>query len=386
MSGMYNAPLSPTCDTIPCVLMRAGTSRGPFFLADWLPAEETRRNRLLLAVMGSPHSLQLDGLGGANSLTSKVAIVSRSRKPGCDVDYLFAQVAVEQPLVDTHPNCGNMLAGGAPFAIEQGLVKASEDGISQVKIHNVNTGSVVQALVHTPNGKVVYAGDAAMDGVAGLAAPITLNFLDAWGKTTGTLFPDQGQTQSRIDDIRVTLIDAGIPMMQIAAADVGLRGDESADAINRNHALLARIDAMRLQAGRRMGLGDVTDKVIPKPALLSQPAPASHDADQVTVQIQSRYLTPHSCHRSHAVTGAIGVATAALTPGTLAHEIVGKRHDAARQTHDTVKHKTVGIAHPSGQVRIAVQCDAQDRIQSMGVVRTVRKIMQGQFFLPPEFL
>jgi len=359
--------------------MRSGTSRGPFFLADWLPQETEQRNRLLLAIMGSPHSLQIDGLGGGNTLTSKVAIVSPSQKEGCDVDYLFAQVAVDRAIVDTHPNCGNMLAAVAPFAIEQGLVRACEDGISLVHIHNLNTGSMVQARVQTPNGKVTYGGNVAMDGVNGLAAPVALDFIDVWGKTTGHIFPNKGLRQTCINGIHTTLIDAGIPMMLLHAADFGLHGTETADDINRNNALLAQVESMRLQAGKMMGLGDVSHKVIPKPALLSIPDSASSCRAQNYLRIHSRYLTPHRCHASHSVTGAIGISTALLLPETLAHTLANpqKKYKDAEQTID--------IMHPSGCLQIIARHNEKGAIVSMGVVRTVRKIMEGQFFLPPNF-
>ena len=236
---------------IPCVLMRGGTSRGPFFLADWLPADPAERDRLLLTAMGSPHALQVDGLGGGNSLTSKVAIVSRSRRPGCDIDYLFAQVSVDQASVDLRPNCGNMLSGAAPFAIDEGLL-AANDGVTSVRVHNVNTGSVIEAIVQTPGGRLTYEGAARIDGVAGTAAPVRLNFLDAWGAVTGGLFPS-GQRQDDIDGLRVTLIDAAMPMALMRASDLGARGDETPAELDANPALMARIEAVRLEAGRRMG-------------------------------------------------------------------------------------------------------------------------------------
>ena len=248
---------------IPCVLMRGGTSRGPFFLADWLPADPAERDRLLLTAMGSPHALQVDGLGGGNSLTSKVAIVSRSRRPGCDIDYLFAQVSVDQASVDLRPNCGNMLSGAAPFAIDEGLL-AANDGVTSVRVHNVNTGSVIEAIVQTPGGRLTYEGAARIDGVAGTAAPVRLNFLDAWGAVTGGLFPS-GQRQDDIDGLRVTLIDAAMPMALMRASDLGARGDETPAELDANPALMARIEAVRLEAGRRMGLGDVRDSVLPSP-------------------------------------------------------------------------------------------------------------------------
>jgi hypothetical protein len=350
---------------IPCVLMRGGTSRGPFFLADWLPADPAERDRLLLTAMGSPHALQVDGLGGGNSLTSKVAIVSRSRRPGCDIDYLFAQVSVDQASVDLRPNCGNMLSGAAPFAIDEGLL-AANDGVTSVRVHNVNTGSVIEAIVQTPGGRLTYEGAARIDGVAGTAAPVRLNFLDAWGAVTGGLFPS-GQRQDDIDGLRVTLIDAAMPMALMRASDLGARGDETPAELDANPALMARIEAVRLEAGRRMGLGDVRDSVLPKPVLL---APGAQP-----MALRSRYFTPRSCHRSHAATGAVGVACAFLIPGTVAHGFGGPEPAAGS--------RGVRIEHPSGAMDIEVELgDDGVSIRRAGLVRTARKIMKGVLYLP----
>ena len=217
---------------IPCVLMRAGTSRGPFFLRDSLPADETARNEALIGAIGASDLLQIDGLGGGSTLTSKVAIVSRSKEPGCDVDYLFAQVGVGQKSVDTRPNCGNMLSGVAPFAIEQGLVLA-QDGETTVRVFNVNTRSRIDVTVLTPGGRVTYDGETGIDGVAGTAAPIRLNFLDAWGAMTGSLFPT-GRRIDVIDGVEVTCIDAAMPLMIVRAGGLGLNGRE-APARTRRH-------------------------------------------------------------------------------------------------------------------------------------------------------
>src|SRR5688572_13704126 len=268
--------------TIPCVLMRAGTSRGPFFLREWLPADERARDEALIGAIGASDLLQLDGVGGGSTLTSKVAIVSPSDQPGCDVDYLFAQVGVGQRSVDTSPNCGNMLAGVGPFAIEQGLVPAS-DGTTTVRVHNVNTRSRIDVTVQTPGRRVTYAGAARIDGVAGTAAPIRLNFLDAWGAVTGSVFPT-GQRIDVIDGIELTCIDAAMPLMIIRAADLGVHGGESPAELDSNSALLERLEALRRAAGRLMGLGDVSHSVIPKPVLISP----GDSADSIT----SRYFTP----------------------------------------------------------------------------------------------
>ena len=294
--------------TIPCVLMRAGTSRGPFFLKDWLPQDPAVRDQALIGAIGASDPLQLDGLGGNSTLNSKVAIVSRSTLPDCDLDYLFAQVGVGHQSVDTRPNCGNMLSGVAPFAIEQGLIEA-QDGTTTVRIHNVNTGAKIEATVQTPGGRVCYEGQARIDGVAGTAAPILLNFLDAWGAVTGHLFPTGQRTES-IEGVPVTCIDAAMPLMMVRAADLGLTGRERPAELDANAALLEKIEAMRLEAGRRMGLGDVSGSVVPKPVIVSP--------GDTPDSIVSRYFTPHRCHASHAVTGAIGVSTAfaAARPAT----------------------------------------------------------------------
>ena len=289
---------------IPCVLMRAGTSRGPFFLREWLPADERERDEALVGAIGASDLLQVDGVGGGSTLTSKVAIVSKSSQPGCDVDYLFAQVGVGQKSVDTRPNCGNMLSGVAPFAIEQGLVAARE-GETTVRVFNVNTRSRIDVTVLTPGGRVTYEGATGIDGVAGTAAPIRLNFLDAWGSVTGSLFPT-GRRIDVIDGLEVSCIDAAMPLVIVRARDLGLTGRESPAELDADRALLDRIEALRCAAGRAMGLGDVSTSVVPKPVIAS-----AGDGD---ASVTSRYFTPRRCHASHAVTGAIGVATAALPP------------------------------------------------------------------------
>lgn len=350
--------------SIPCVLMRAGTSRGPFFLRDWLPEGDEARNLALIGAIGASDPLQLDGLGGGSTLNSKVAIVSRSTQPDCDLDYLFAQVGVGHQSVDTRPNCGNMLSGVAPFAIDQGLIPA-QDGTTTVRVFNVNTNSRIEVTVCTPGGKVTYDGDARIDGVAGTAAPVLLNFLDAWGSVTGHLFPT-GQRVDVIDGMELTCIDAAMPLMVLRATDLGLTGRERPAELDANTALLARIESLRLQAGQRMGLGDVSNSVVPKPVLVS--------AGDTPNSITSRYFTPHKCHASHAVTGAIGVATAFALPGTVAS---GPCMAAGR--HPLV------VLHPAGQIDVEVTLQGegeQASVQSAALVRTVRKIMQGLLHLP----
>ncbi|MDR3454766.1 MAG: 4-oxalomesaconate tautomerase [Rhodoferax sp.] len=350
--------------SIPCVLMRAGTSRGPFFLREWLPEGDEARDQALIGAIGASDPLQLDGVGGGSTLNSKVAIVSRSKEPGCDLDYLFAQVGVGHRSVDMRPNCGNMLSGVAPFAIEQGLI-AAQDGVTQVRVFNVNTRSRIDVTVRTPGGRVTYEGDARIDGVAGTAAPILLNFLDAWGAVTGQVFPT-GKRINIIDGIEVSCIDAAMPLMIVRASDLEVNGREKPAALDANNALLERLEALRLQAGRMMGLGDVSNSVIPKPVLVS----AGDSPNSIT----SRYFTPRKCHASHAVTGAIGVASAFALPGTVASA-------AARAPG----RNSLVVLHPAGQIDVEVEIEgegADAAVSSAALVRTARKIMQGELHLP----
>lgn len=350
--------------TLPCVLMRAGTSRGPFFLRDWLPADDGARDQALIGAIGASDLLQVDGVGGGSTLTSKVAIVSRSLQPDCDVDYLFAQVGVGQQSVDTRPNCGNMLSGVGPFAIEQGLVQPQE-GETRVRVHNVNTGARIDVTVQTPGRRVRYEGDVRIDGVAGTAAPIQLDFLDAWGAVTGSVFPT-GQRIDVLDGTPVTCIDAAMPLMVVQAASLGLSGREMPAVLDADAPLLARLEALRRQAGERMGLGDVADSVIPKPVIVSE----GDGPDSIT----SRYFTPRRCHASHAVTGAIGVAAAFALPGTVASGALQRSGP-----------RNVVVLHPQGRIDVAVAIEgegAEARIQRAALVRTARKILQGEMHIP----
>jgi len=364
-SGVPPPKMNAMKQAIPCVLMRAGTSRGPFFLRDWLPQDEAVRDEALIGAIGASDLLQVDGVGGGSTLTSKVAIVSKSSQPGCDVDYLFAQVGVGQKSVDTRPNCGNMLSGVAPFAIEQGLVPA-RNGETTVRVFNVNTRSRIDVTVQTPDGRVTYDGETGIDGVAGTAAPIRLNFLDAWGAVTGSVFPT-GHRIDVIDGIEVTCIDAAMPLVIMRARDLGLTGREAPVELDADLALLQRIEAVRRAAGAAMGLGDVSASVVPKPVLASD----GDDADSIT----SRYFTPRRCHASHAVTGAIGVATALALPGTV---VSGDTSRAGV--------RAISVLHPQGRidVEIAVEGTGADaRAQRAALVRTARKIFQGELHIPP---
>lgn len=350
---------------IPCVLMRGGTSKGPVFLARDLPLAIAERDELLLDLMGSGHELEIDGIGGGSPQTSKVAIVSPSLHPEADVDYLFVQVMVSQRRVDTAPNCGNMLCAVGPFAIEQGLVRAM-GAVTQVRIRNLNTGILVIAQVQTPDGQVSYEGDTAIDGVPGRAAPVALTFLDAAGSKTGQLFPT-GQPQDLIDGLTVTCIDMAMPMVLVPAAQLGKRGDESPAQLDADQQFLQRLERLRLHAGVAMGLGDVSDKVIPKPVLVSRA--------WVGGTIAVRYFMPHSCHRALAITGAIGLATACVTAGSVVAEILGGVSEPSLQK--------VRIEHPSGGIDVLLSyTEALQGTPRASVVRTARRLFSGYVYVP----
>ena len=346
---------------IPCVLMRGGTSRGPYLLASDLPSDPRERDEVLIRIMGSGHELEIDGIGGGHPLTSKVAIVGPSKLQHTDVDYLFAQVNVRERTVDTSPNCGNMLAGVGPFALESGLAAANGD-ISTVKIHNVNTGKRIEARIQTPGGNVRYDGDTAIDGVPGTAAPIYLAFLDAAGAKTGTLLPT-GNPMDVIDGIPVSLVDAAMPIMSAMASDFGMSGYESPAEFAANREFLNRLEKIRLEAGRRMGLGDVRNLVIPKPVLLAQPRSGGN--------LSGRYFMPHVCHTAFAATGAVAVGMASVTPGTLIAEIARIRGLPA----DLV------IEHPSGTMPIRLERRADDGTVAVYVTRTARRIFEGRVLI-----
>jgi 4-oxalomesaconate tautomerase len=355
---------------IPCIVMRGGTSKGVYFRMSDLPADPLRRDRVLLAAMGSPDIRQIDGLGGADTLTSKVAMVGPSQREGVDVDYLFAQVSVEEAIVDTGPSCGNILAGVGPFAIEAGLVvpRAAQTG---VVIYNLNTDSRIEAIVQTPDGHVEYDGATAIHGVPGTAAEIRLNFMDIVGSKTGALLPT-GRVREEIDGVSVTLIDVAVPMMIMRAVDIGKTGYETPAELDADRAFFARLEAMRREAGRRMGLGDVAGKVVPKAAILAPPR-----ADGA---ICARYFVPHETHVAFAVTGGLCVAACAVLAGSVSDGI------SRRPEGDD---RTIVIEHPAGIVEIALATGGAGRglaIRSGGVIRTARKLMAGEVFVPGRVL
>ena len=351
--------------SIPCLFMRGGTSRGPFFLDSDLPADVAQRDALLLAVMGSPDPRQIDGLGGADPLTSKVGMVRRGQAPGVDLEFLFAQVSVKEARVDTTPNCGNMLAAVAPFGLETGLVQAAGD-VTTLRVLTRNTGTLSDIEVRTPGGKVEYSGDARIDGVPGTAAPINISFLETAGSVCGALLPT-GRLVDRFDGIDVTCIDNGMPVVIMAAEALGVTGYESRDELNANAGLKKKIESIRLQAGPAMNLGDVLKKVVPKMCLVARPRTGGH--------ISTRTFIPHDCHAAVGVLGAVTVATAAVMPGTVANL-------CTVVPPGTVK--TVSVEHPSGEFSVVLTmnpANASEVLQA-ALLRTARLIMRGEVFVP----
>lgn len=352
---------------IRCSVIRGGTSRGLYFRAEDLPADEKVRDRVLIAALGGPDSLQIDGLGGGHPLTSKVAIVSPASDPDVDVDYLFLQISTDNSFVSSAQNCGNILAGVGPFAIENGLVRADQQE-TMVRVHMVNSGNTSRLTVKTPNGIVEYQGSTAIDGVPGTGAAIICDFLDVAGSATGALFPT-GNNIDEVNGVRVTCIDNGMPVVLARAADLDCSGYESPQALDANDDLKEKIESLRQELGPKMNLGDVTRKSVPKMCLIAAPVNEGH--------ISTRTFIPHDCHRSVGVLGAVTVATAALIPGTVAEGIAAVPPG---------NEKTIGVEHPSGvfAVRLVVDEHAgvEDIVQRAGVIRTARVIMRGEVQIP----
>lgn len=346
---------------IRCMWMRGGTSKGGYFLKDDLPADAAARDALLLRIMGSPDPVQIDGMGGADPLTSKVATIARSARAGVDVDYLFLQVFVDQAIVSDAQNCGNILAGVGPFAIERGLVAATGDE-TRVTIFMENTGQVAVATVATPGGRVTYDGTARIDGVPGAHAPVPIEFRDTAGSSCGALLPT-GRAVETVDGVPVTLIDNGMPCVVMKATDVGITGYEDRESLDANAALKARIEAIRLAVGERMNLGDVREKSVPKMMLV---APPRHGG-AVTV----RSFIPHRAHATIGVLGAVSVATACLIEGSPAAEVAAVPPGAR---------KTLSVEHPTGEMSCILDLDDDGAVQSAALLRTARKLMDGVVF------
>ena len=363
-------------DGIRAMQMRGGTSKGLYFLASDLPADPVARDDLLLRVMGSPDPRQIDGVGGAHPLTSKVAVVSPPRQSqpngaGIDVDYLFLQVMVDQAIVTDKQNCGNILAGIGPFAVERGLVPARSGpgggDQASVRIRMVNTGGIVTATFPTAGGRPRYDGDTAIDGVPGTAAAVVLDFeaapADGQGGAGGSVFPT-GNVTDVFGGIPVTCVDNGMPVVVVAAASFGKTGQESVSELEGDEELNKRVRELRLEAGQAMGLGDVSGTTVPKISLVARPAHGG--------TIATRTFIPVRVHESIGVLGAVSVGTAVMVPGAVGHDLAvldgGSR---------------LSVEHPSGALQVEVELDASvtpPRVVRSGVVRTARKLFDGTVF------
>lgn len=356
--------MSAEATGIRCMLMRGGTSKGAFFLAEDLPSDPSQRDQLLLQVMGSPDPRQIDGVGGAHPLTTKVAVVSPSERDGVDLDYLFLQVAVDRPEVTDRQNCGNMLAAVGPFAWERGLIDGP-DGPVPARILMQNTDGVAVATFPVEDGRPVYAGDTEIAGVPGSAAGITIEFEDIAGSSSGALLPT-GRTVDDVEGFEATLVDNGMPVVVLRAADLGVSGLESCEELEANEELRETLERIRHKAGPMMNLGDVSGTTVPKLTLVSPPRAGG--------VLSTRTFIPHRCHQAIGVLGAVSVATACLLPGSPAAEMAQVDSDVVR------------LEHPSGSfdavVRLATE--GEPRVLRAGIVRTARKLMDGLVF-PREY-
>jgi 4-oxalomesaconate tautomerase len=348
---------------IRCMMLRGGTSKGLYFLASDLPDGPQQRASLLLSIMGSGHPLQIDGLGGAHPLTSKVAVVSSSQRDDADIDYLFLQLGVEQATITDQQNCGNILAGVGPFAVERGLVEAGPESTT-TRIAMVNSGAVVTAVFPTQGGVPQYAGSTVVAGVPGSAAAIRLRFADTAGSATGSLLPT-GHTSDVIDGIEATCVDNGMPVVVARAADLGITGYEPIEELAGDAVLARRIRSLRLAAGELMGLGDVSAASVPKTTLVSAPRDGG--------VICTRTFIPQRLHTSIGVLGAVTVATALRLPGGIGAELA-EFPDAGH---------AVDLEHPTGHLQVEVELDPSadpPRVLSAGVIRTARKLFDGTVF------
>ena len=353
---------------ISCMIMRGGSSKGAYFLQEDLPTGADERASLLRRIMGSPDPRQIDGIGGAHPLTSKVAIVAPSPDGEADVDYLFLQVNVEDDIVSDRQNCGNLLAGVAPFAIERGVIDAPSDGEATVRIRMLNTDSIATARLEVRDGAPVYDGDMTISGVPGTAAAISLEFEEIAGSSAAALLPT-GKPFDEVEGIACTMVDNGMPVVVMAAADLGVTGYEPCAVLEGNEALRTKLEAIRVQAGYRMGLGDVSAATVPKLTFVAPP--------QAGGNLCTRTFIPHRCHDAIGVFGAVAVATAALLRGSPAHELLTPPDDSV-----------VRLEHPTGHfdavIEISTDADGTIEVPRVGIIRTTRKLMDGTVFPRPE--
>lgn len=349
---------------IPTAVMRGGTSKGLFFLKKDLPADSAARDAFLLAAMGSPDTRQIDGMGGAHPLSSKVAVVSKSQDSEADIDYLFLQIVVDKALVSDGQNCGNLLAGVGPFAIERGLVQAKNDKTT-IRIRMLNSDGIAVVTVCTPDGQVSYEGEASIDGVPGTAAPVMIDFTDVAGSNCGALLPT-GNAIDEIDGLEVTCIDNGMPVVLLRASDFGKSGYETPEELEADAVLIKRVESIRLKLGPLMNLGDVTDKTVPKMSLL---APAQYGGIVAT-----RTFIPHRVHQSIGVLGAASVAAACCIPGSVAEAVAGSAGSGS-----------LDVEHPSGRFTVDIELEEEGgeyKVTRSALLRTARKLMDGNVYVP----
>ena len=355
---------------IPFWLMRGGTSRGPYLRRQDLPENHDQLARILVAIVGSGHALNIDGIGGGTAVTTKVAMLSQTDDDWADIDYFFAQVSVDDQTVDFKPTCGNILVGVGPAAIEMGMIPIQGD-VTDVRIRAVNTGAKVLARIQTPDGAVAYAGATKIDGVRGTAAPVDLQFMDTVGGSTGALFPT-GNRKDIVDGMEVSCMDVAMPMVMARAESFGVTGYETADELHANRELMRRMETVRIAAGKIMGMGDVSKSVTPKFGLL---APAREGGAAAV-----RYFMPWNCHPTLAVTGSQCITACLLSPGTVGEDF---------QVPNNTGTATLALEHPMGKLYVTMIYERQGndiRIQSAGLTRTARKLASGDVFVPKSLM
>lgn len=344
--------------------IRGGSSKGIYFLKDDLPQNENERNEVILDIVGRD-ARQIDGLGGAHPLTSKVGIISKSQKPGVDIDYLFVQVVVGENRVDTAPNCGNILSGVGVFAIEQGLIKANENE-TKIVVNMLNSDSLCELVLQTPNKELIYTGLTKIDGVPGTSSAIICNYLDTKGAICGELFPTKNQIDE-VDGVKITCIDNGMPVVLLDAKDFGISGYESCKELEANVKLKEKVESIRLKAGKMMNLGDVSKKVIPKMTLIS---PATNGGF-----INTRTFIPHNCHTAIGVLGAVSVATACLFENSVVSKVINLKNGVPKE---------IVVEHPSGNFVVNLESEKvgnEIELKSAGIIRTARLLSRGLAYI-----
>lgn len=371
---------------IPAVYMRGGTSKGVYLMVEDLPADPVMRDKVILDIYGSPDSRQINGIGGADPLTSKVALIARSTRENVDVDYTFGYVGIKDATVDYEGNCGNMSSGVGPFAIQTGLV-AAEDPITKVRIYNTNTKKIIVAEIPVKDGEVVTEGDYTIDGVPGSGARIVLNFLNSGGAKTGKLLP----TGNVVDEItlkcgkkiRVSLVDAANPSVFVKAEDIGLTGVEMPKDTESNSEILEIMEDIRTTAAVMMGLAETKEKTgpaVPKVAFVASPkgymTMNGTEVKVSQVDLVARTKALSVLHKAYAVTGGICVATAGLIEGTVVNEIIGEQ---AKETG------IVRLGHPSGTLDFEISLEKLStggwNLSKAGVSRTAKPIMDGYVYV-----